>query len=153
MLPRHHRLTRPQDFRWTIRGGKKAVTSTLVMHALLTHDVETPARVGITVSKAVGGSVVRHRVARQIRHAIALTAVGRDKDALAAVARATAIDGRLADRAAGEPAAVVARGRGILRTIAAVGDGPLPGHLADVAASWAGERGGPIVRLAAADAR
>lgn len=71
MLPRHHRLTRPQDFRWTIRGGKKAVTSTLVMHALLTHDVETPARVGITVSKAVGGSVVRHRVARQIRHAIA----------------------------------------------------------------------------------
>ncbi len=71
MLPRSRRLTRPPDFRWTIRGGKKAVTSTSVMYALMTHDATAPARVGITVSKAVGGSVVRHRVARQIRHAVA----------------------------------------------------------------------------------
>ena len=35
-------------------------------------DNEAPPRFGVTVSKAVGGSVVRHRVARQIRHAIAV---------------------------------------------------------------------------------
>jgi hypothetical protein len=86
----------------------------------------------------------------QIRHAVALAALGREKDADAAVAKATAIDGRLGDRSAGEPPAVVLRGQAILRTIANVGAGPLPGHLADVAAVWAGERGGPIVRLAAA---
>jgi hypothetical protein len=85
----------------------------------------------------------------QIRHAIALAAVGRHQDARAAVSKATALDGRLADRPAGQPTAVVTRGNAILRAIAAVGDGPLPGHLADVAAAWTGERAGPIARLAA----
>ncbi len=28
----------------------------------------TPARAGLIISKSVGGSVVRHRVARQLRH-------------------------------------------------------------------------------------
>lgn len=32
---------------------------------------QAPPKFGVTVSKAVGGSVVRHRVARQIRHAVA----------------------------------------------------------------------------------
>ena len=72
MLPRHHRLTRPDDFRRTIRGGHKAVTPTVVVHCLAPQSSgAVPARVGITVNKAVGGSVVRHRVARQIRHAVA----------------------------------------------------------------------------------
>jgi len=31
-------------------------------------DVAPPARAGLVVSKAVGGSVVRHRVARRLRH-------------------------------------------------------------------------------------
>ena len=30
----------------------------------------TPAQAGLIISKSVGGSVVRHRVARQIRHAL-----------------------------------------------------------------------------------
>ena len=30
----------------------------------------TPAQAGLIISKNVGGSVVRHRVARQIRHAL-----------------------------------------------------------------------------------
>ncbi len=29
-----------------------------------------PAKAGLIISKSVGGSVVRHRVARQIRHAL-----------------------------------------------------------------------------------
>lgn len=32
--------------------------------------VHDPARVGFVVSKAVGGSVVRHRVARRLRHVL-----------------------------------------------------------------------------------
>jgi len=31
-----------------------------------------PPRVGLAVSKAVGGSVVRHRVARKLRHVVAV---------------------------------------------------------------------------------
>lgn len=73
MLPRSHRLTRPDDFRRTIRAGIKAVRSSVIVYGVLTHGngPESPPRVGVTVSKAVGGSVVRHRVARVIRHAMA----------------------------------------------------------------------------------
>lgn len=71
MLARRNRLTRPDDFRRTIRSGAKAVAGTVVIHGALTPGAEEPTRIGVTVSKAVGGSVTRHRVARQIRHAIA----------------------------------------------------------------------------------
>ena len=32
--------------------------------------IDNPAQAGLIISKSVGGSVVRHRVARQIRHAL-----------------------------------------------------------------------------------
>ena len=66
MLPRHHRLTRPFDFKRTIRAGRKASSPSVVVYGLIegSQDSEAAARVGVTVSKAVGGSVVRHRVAR-----------------------------------------------------------------------------------------
>ena len=71
MLPPANRLTRPADFRRTIRGGRRARRSTLIVHGLMAAEgVQTPPRVGITVSKAVGGSVVRHRVARVLRHSL-----------------------------------------------------------------------------------
>ena len=73
MLPRHHRLTRPADFKRTIRSGRKASSTSVVVYGLIegSQEPESAVRVGVTVSKAVGGSVVRHRVARQIRHAVA----------------------------------------------------------------------------------
>jgi ribonuclease P protein component len=77
MLPQSHRLTRREDFRRVIRGGSKASSSTVIVHGWLVSPSGTdqaavePARVGITVNRAVGGSVVRHRVARQIRHIVA----------------------------------------------------------------------------------
>jgi ribonuclease P protein component len=43
----------------------------LVVHCAMTTDPSRPARVGFVVSRAVGGSVVRHRVVRRLR---ALTA-------------------------------------------------------------------------------
>ena len=69
MLPKAHRLTNSEEFRRTARSGQRSVTPTVVVHSAFDGG-DDPARFGITVSKSVGGSVVRHRVARQIRHGI-----------------------------------------------------------------------------------
>lgn len=70
MLPQVARLTRPEDFRRTIRGGRSARRSTVIVYGSMTAGgtPDQATRAGVTVSKAVGGSVVRHRVARVIRH-------------------------------------------------------------------------------------
>jgi ribonuclease P protein component, eubacterial len=69
MLPPADRLTRPDEFRRTIRGGKQVRRRTVVVYGRMdSQDRQRQPRVGITVSKAVGGSVVRHRVARVLRH-------------------------------------------------------------------------------------
>ncbi|MDO5535815.1 MAG: ribonuclease P protein component [Propionibacteriaceae bacterium] len=74
MLPKRHRLTRPEDYRAVLRGGDgrrrtRVGTDLLVVHASLADNPELtrPPRVGFVVSKAVGGSVVRHRVVRRLR--------------------------------------------------------------------------------------
>ncbi|GGK73730.1 ribonuclease P protein component [Ornithinimicrobium pekingense] len=77
MLPRRHRLTRPDDYRAVLRGGRqrrrRAGTDLLVVHAALPdgpaapEPTRRPPRVGFVVSRAVGGSVVRHRVVRRLR--------------------------------------------------------------------------------------
>ena len=69
MLPKAHRLTNSEDFRRTVRSGQRSVTPTVVVHSTFDGG-DDPARFGVTVSKSVGGSVVRHRGARQIRHGI-----------------------------------------------------------------------------------
>ena len=81
MLAAAHRLRRPADFTAVLRRGVRAGRSSVVLHLLLPDGdagahphphpdavpVLTPARVGFIVPKAVGGSVVRHRVVRQLR--------------------------------------------------------------------------------------
>ncbi len=64
MLPAGHRLTRRADFADTTRRGFRARRGALVVHLL---PVPGPTLVGFVVSKAVGGSVVRHRVTRRLR--------------------------------------------------------------------------------------
>ncbi|MFB9906593.1 ribonuclease P protein component [Allokutzneria oryzae] len=86
MLPAVSRLTRRQDFGLVMRRGRRSGRSRLVVHALVpapeqevsmagsvdaiqpTPDGALPSRVGFVVSKAVGNSVVRHRVSRRLRH-------------------------------------------------------------------------------------
>jgi len=69
MLPPANRLTRPDEFRRTIRGGKQVRRRTVVVYGRMdSQGRQRQPRVGITVSKAVGGAVVRHRVARVLRH-------------------------------------------------------------------------------------
>jgi ribonuclease P protein component len=72
VLPAAARLRRSEDFRVVMRRGTRAGKRRLVVHALTT-DPPGPAeaaRAGFVVSKAVGNSVVRHRVTRQLRHLV-----------------------------------------------------------------------------------
>lgn len=72
MLPSAYRLTQHNDFSAVLRSGKRAGRSRVVVHALPAGETGLerghPARVGLVVSKSVGGSVVRHRVSRKLRH-------------------------------------------------------------------------------------
>ena len=78
MLPAAHRLRASTDFSEVVRRGRRCGRPTLTAHLLLADPeladpgaVPGPARAGLVVSKAVGGSVVRHRVARRLRHLLA----------------------------------------------------------------------------------
>jgi ribonuclease P protein component len=62
-----HRLRTSAEFTETVRRGRRAGRPLLSVHLLVT-DETVPPKVGLVVSKGVGGSVVRHRVARQLRH-------------------------------------------------------------------------------------
>ncbi len=53
-----------------MRAGSRAACRTLVVHAHAS-DSPNPARAGFIVGRAVGGSVVRTRVTRQLRHLMA----------------------------------------------------------------------------------
>lgn len=67
MLPAHHRLRASRDFVLVLRAGRKGSASCVVLHALAQVDSADPPRIGFAVSRAVGNSVVRHRVARRLR--------------------------------------------------------------------------------------
>lgn len=61
-----------EDFRRTIRAGKRAARPTLVAHVVpgVTSDPHGAGHtsVGFVVNKAVGPAVVRNRVKRRLRH-------------------------------------------------------------------------------------
>jgi ribonuclease P protein component len=57
------------DFEAAVRRGRRAGTPRVVVHCRRTASVDPP-RVGFVVSRAVGGSVVRHRVVRRLREAL-----------------------------------------------------------------------------------
>ena len=67
MLPPAHRLRSSAEFSEVVRRGRRSGRPLLAVH-LLASPEPSPARAGLVVSKAVGGSVVRHRVARRLRH-------------------------------------------------------------------------------------
>ncbi|MDP9435946.1 MAG: ribonuclease P protein component, partial [Actinomycetota bacterium] len=63
-------MTQRAEFTEVLRRGRRASRPLLTLHADLPAGPEDhlPVRAGLVVSKAVGGSVVRHRVARRLRH-------------------------------------------------------------------------------------
>lgn len=71
MLPARHRLVRGEHFAQAIRLGARSGRRRLVVHLAVRRDdrhADQVPLVGFVVSKGVGGSVVRHRVQRRLRH-------------------------------------------------------------------------------------
>lgn len=68
MLAKTHRVVRAEDYRGTVRRGRRITSSSLVAYVLRRAD-ETPVRFGFIVSKAVGNAVTRNRVRRRLKAA------------------------------------------------------------------------------------
>ena len=70
MLPLSARLTSPQDFARTTKSGLRVTTEHFVGYLYVNPASTDQPRAGLIIGKGVGNSVRRHRVSRQIRHAI-----------------------------------------------------------------------------------
>jgi ribonuclease P protein component len=69
------RLTRRKDFAAAVQRGRRAACGSVVVHlarASAVDAVQSPTlvgpKIGFVVGRTVGGSVVRHRVQRRLRH-------------------------------------------------------------------------------------
>jgi ribonuclease P protein component len=62
-----HRLRTREDFARALRSGRRVPGRLLILHVAAAGS-QDPPRAGLAVSKAVGNSVLRHRVARRLRH-------------------------------------------------------------------------------------
>ena len=71
MLPRNARLTSPSDFARTTKSGIRATTENFVGYLYIQPAGNNSPRAGLIVGKSAGNSVQRHRISRQLRHAIA----------------------------------------------------------------------------------
>ena len=85
-MKRFNSLKKNQDFQTVYRGGKSYANKYLVMYVMDSGREDT--RIGISASKKVGNSVVRHRFARLVRESFRLEE-GKD---IIVVARAAAKD-------------------------------------------------------------
>jgi ribonuclease P protein component len=78
--PSPTRLKRRAEFLRVAAKGRKAATHGLVLQAL-THDASeaarpAPASIGFTVTKKIGGAVVRNRTRRRLKEAVRLELKG-----------------------------------------------------------------------------
>jgi ribonuclease P protein component len=64
-------MRRSDDFTSVVRAGARTRRGCLVVHLEPGRDSHAPPKVGLVVGKSVGGSVVRHRVARRLRGQLA----------------------------------------------------------------------------------
>jgi ribonuclease P protein component len=69
VLPAASRLTHRDEFAEVMRRGRRSGRARLVVHVGRLPGPRC-SRAGFVVSKAVGGSVVRHRVVRRLRHLV-----------------------------------------------------------------------------------
>jgi len=69
VLPALNRLRSSKDFARVTKTGHRATTASLVIYLKNDQSFQPEPQIGLIVSKAVGGSVTRHRIARQLRHA------------------------------------------------------------------------------------
>ena len=69
MLPNSARIKSSSDFARATKSGRRVTSDSLIGY-LYSSNSNDPAKLGLIVGKTVGNSVVRHRIARQIRHAV-----------------------------------------------------------------------------------
>lgn len=82
MLPNSARIKSSSDFARVTKSGRRTTTDSLIAYLLLNQSdsgsspssnsnskKDDNPKLGLIISKSVGNSVVRHRIARQIRHA------------------------------------------------------------------------------------
>ena len=69
MLPNSARIKSSSDFARATKSGRRITSDSLIGY-LYSSNSNDPAKLGLIVGKTVGNSVVRHRIARQIRHAV-----------------------------------------------------------------------------------
>jgi ribonuclease P protein component len=74
-IPSPARLKRRAEFLRVAARGRKAATHGLVLQALTREDNQ-PARIGFTVTKKIGGAVVRNRARRRLKEAARLELAG-----------------------------------------------------------------------------
>lgn len=70
-FPRERRLLRHADFERAYKQGRRHFAAHLTAF-YCRHEVESGLRVGFTVSKALGGAVLRNRLRRRLREAVRL---------------------------------------------------------------------------------
>jgi len=79
VLPKKARLTTSEDFAKATKSGLRLTSENLVGYLYISpvannsnnESNEQPAKCGLIINKSVGGSVMRHRIARQLRHDLA----------------------------------------------------------------------------------
>ena len=93
MLPSDARLTSSSDFARATKSGIRVTSQHFVGYLYISPVTNNAsAKCGLIISKAVGGSVKRHRVARKVRHAVAPTISSRPSGSLLVI-RALGQDG------------------------------------------------------------
>ena len=68
-FPKTARVWRPADFERVFAARRTAAAAGLVMHAVARQEEPAVARLGVSVSRRVGGAVVRNRWKRRLREA------------------------------------------------------------------------------------
>jgi len=68
VLAKTARLTESGDFARATKSGLRYSSANFVGYLYINTTSTEPARAGLIISKSVGGSVIRHRLARKIRH-------------------------------------------------------------------------------------
>jgi ribonuclease P protein component len=81
MLAKTARISNSADFAKATKSGLRSTTNSLVGYLHLSNSDQSP-RCGLIINKSVGNSVVRHNVARKIRHIIAANLTSLPKGSL-----------------------------------------------------------------------
>lgn len=65
-------IKKNEEFKLVYRSGRSCANDSLVMYVLKNEKTNGSCRIGISASKKVGNSIVRHRIARVLRECFRL---------------------------------------------------------------------------------